>query len=135
MKSEAAAQSEGERKERAIKAASISLAASGISDIGGGGGSIHLIRRSVSAEREMQQFKMNSILKNVIQKELRKECDQPSGVKEVEEEEVEEEEEEEEVVYVNNSIAITGNEAAVTPPTRVSRFGFVKPPLTSIAPR
>jgi len=138
LKSEAAAQSEGERKERAIKAASISLAASGVSDIGGGG-SIHLIRRSVSAARGMQQIKVNAIFKNAIQQELPQGSGQPSVVKDVEEEEeeeeeVEEEEEEEkkEVVYVNNSIVITGS---VTSTPRVSRFGFVKSPLTSIAPR
>ena len=59
---------EGERKERAIAAASISLAAAGNTisssgEHGGGTGSIHVIRRSISAGRVIQQFKMNALLK------------------------------------------------------------------------
>jgi hypothetical protein len=83
----------------------------------------------------MQQIKVNAIFKNAIQQELPQGSGQPSVVKDVEEEKEEEEEEEEEkkeVVHVNNSIVIAGS---VTSPPRVSRFGFVKSPLTSIAPR
>jgi len=147
LKNEAIAQAEGDRKERAIKAASISLAASGpMTDVmgsggggGGGGGSIHLIRRSVSAARVIQQFKMNALLKNPNHQEMPQISEDKAldhdDDKHEQEEVKEHGHEKDEVISVNKSIVVTSD--VVSSPPRVSRFGFVKTttsPLSSLPP-